>query len=64
MGNEDVAVYYVSGRKITVVACWDNETPENEYDFYDIYENGNCLNEGSPFYSMPTREEVREFINQ
>jgi hypothetical protein len=66
MGNELVAVYYISGRKIDIVGCWDNESPEDEFDFYDVYisENGVCLNEGNPFFSMPTRDEIRDFINQ
>ncbi len=62
MGNEDVAIYYVSGRKITVVGCWDHKTQDCCFDFYDIYENEECLNLGSPFYSMPTRDQVMDYI--
>lgn len=32
-------------------------------DCYDLFDqNGNCLNEGCPFFSIPTREQVVEFV--
>jgi len=71
LGNEIVATYYIEykglvRRKFHVYACWDGETPENEYDFYDVYlDDGTgqfCVNEGNPFWELPTRDEVKEFI--
>jgi hypothetical protein len=71
--NELLATYYiehkgVTRRKFHVRGCWDKETPENEFDFYDIDEEVNgvsqCINEGAPFYEMPTREEVKEFVKE
>jgi hypothetical protein len=43
MGNETVATYVIEGRKYDVVGCWDEETPQGRYDFYDVYDDrGQC----------------------
>jgi len=40
------------------------------YDFYDVYEPSlklgclTCVNEGYPFYSLPTEKELTEFLAQ
>lgn len=60
--NEQIASYYIGQRCYAVYGCWDKDTPENEYDFYDVYEGRNCLTEGEPFYDMPTRDDVKEFV--
>lgn len=62
MGNELVAVYCFGNRKVEIYGCWDKETKENEFDFFDLYENNVCLNEGDPFHELPTREQVRIFL--
>jgi hypothetical protein len=65
MGNEPVAKYRIRGRWYEVVGCWDKDTPENTFDFYDLYDDaGNCLNEGNPYYQLPTRMEVRDMVEQ
>ena len=65
MGNEIVAVYYYGKKKIYLYGCWDNNTHNVAYDFYDVYdEYGTCLNEGSPFFTMPSRAEILDFLNQ
>jgi len=71
MGNEIIATYYYNNNKYHIYGCWDKETPENEFDFYDIYEETRnpsdgmiCVNEGEPFWEFPTRDEVIEFIKQ
>ena len=63
-GDEQVATYEIAGKTINIYGCWDSETPEGEYDFFDIYEavSGECLNLGSPFYTKPTQAEVEEFL--
>jgi hypothetical protein len=68
MGNELLATYYYNHKRYNVYGCWDKETPENEFDFYDIFEDDGksqiCINEGELFYELPTRDEVIEFIEQ
>ena len=69
MDNELLATYTFRGRKIDVYGCIGNDTPEGEFEFYDLYdhETGICLNEGDPWYpgewsvtpiAPPTEEEV------
>lgn len=65
MGNELVATYRINGKKFSIFGCWDNDTPENEFDFYDVYdEDGTCLNEGCMFQCMPSREQLAEYLEQ
>jgi hypothetical protein len=64
MGNEQVATYYYQGLSFHVYGCWDKETPEGAFDFYDIYVNNECINLGEPWYEFPTRDEVIEFYKQ
>jgi len=39
------------------------------YDFYDVYvedkemECQNCINEGAPFFEVPTEKELKEFLD-
>ena len=62
-GSQLVARYYIFGKKYNIFGCWDNETPENQFDFFDVFnEQGICLNEGEPFYSMPTYNEVMDLV--
>lgn len=62
MGNELVETMNINGQTIEIIGCWDSDTPENEFDFFDIYENGTCLNEGDPFYDRPSIEEIQDFL--
>ena len=63
IGNETVETFIIKDRKYDVVGCWGSETPENEYEFYDLYdEDGNCLNEGDPWYERPTEQDVEQYL--
>ena len=69
MGDELVETYLINGRRISIYGCWDDGTPEGEYDFYDIYEDQDgeavCLNIGNPFYAdegLPSKEDIEEFL--
>ena len=36
-----------------------------EYDgMYDIYDKHGCLNEGAPFYEMPTEASLNDFFKE
>ena len=62
-GSEHVKTVVVMGIKVDIYGCWDEETPEGEYDFYDLYIDGQCINEGNPFYQFPTKKTVAVFVN-
>ena len=65
MGNELKATYYILGRKYNIFGCWDKETPEYEFDFYDVHdEHGTCINEGEPFWEFPSYDELREYVQE
>lgn len=61
-GNEVVKTVIVDGTEVTIYGCWDRETPENEYDFYDLYVDGECINLGEPCYEKPTIDDIRAFL--
>ena len=50
LGNQIVKTVTVRGVKVDGVGCWDSDTPESEYDFYDFYVLGECINLGEPHY--------------
>jgi hypothetical protein len=67
--NELLATYFIGGRHYDVYGCYDNDTPENEFDFYDVYEvsydldkPSTCVNLGDPFFDMPSRNEIKDII--
>lgn len=62
MGNQNLAIYYVNGKKVYIYGCWDKETPNNDFDFYDIYLESECINEGNPFYDFPTWIEIKKYL--
>ena len=64
-GSEHLATYRYPRLghvvEVEVIGCWDDETPEQTFEFYDLYMDGECINLGDPIYSdnFPTREEVQ-----
>ncbi len=52
----------VKNKKYNIFGCYDNDTEENQYSFYDIYDSkGYCINEGSPFYKLEIKS-IKSFI--
>ncbi len=45
------------GHHFELIGCFDSDTPENEFDFYDLYVDGEHVNLGEPFYERPSRDE-------
>ena len=46
-----------------IFACYDSieDFDNRKVSFYDIYDvDGNCVNEGEPFYNFPSFQEVYE----
>lgn len=44
-----------------VYACYDSveDFDKRNVAFYDVYDSeGNCMNEGDPFYTFPTWDEI------
>ncbi|NDG32294.1 hypothetical protein EB118_19735 [bacterium] len=65
MGDEHIATYIYDPRLdygvYEVYACYDSDLDKcnRNVSFYDVYDkNGICINEGDPFYEMPTWQEV------
>ena len=66
--NELVAKYvydnYVGYGFYKVFACYDSmeDYDSRKVSFYDVYDSdGNCVNEGEPFYEMPSWKEIYEY---
>ena len=60
---ETIKTVKVLGKDIDIIGYY-NENVKG-YDFYDIFiaETGECLNEGSPFYKIPTMVEIKEYVS-
>lgn len=38
---------------------------DGQDDFWDLFaDDGSCLNEGNPFWSLPTADEVIKFVQE
>jgi len=66
LGNEIVREYQIDGIEYHVLGCYDETTPENMYDFFDLYQqvvggHSICLNVGDPFDKIPTEAEVKAY---
>jgi len=68
MNNERVATYIFDERLsygvFDVFACYQTwkDRDNRNVDFYDVYnKNGQCVNEGDPFYQMPTWDDIYEY---
>lgn len=62
--DQKLATFYYGERAVDVYGCWDEGTPEGrlsagDFDFYDLYEMGVCLNLGNPLYVFPSWAEAR-----
>jgi hypothetical protein len=58
-----VKTYRIGGRVIEVYGVVYPDKPD-KFDFYDLYEDGECINLGDPFYHKPTRAEVAGWIDE
>ena len=64
MKNDEtlVATYHFNGRAIDVYGF--NKEGENRFENYDLYENGDCLNEGDVFYTLPSFKSVIKYLKK
>ena len=60
--NELVATYIMDDVQYDVYACYDSHRDMDlrNVSFYDVYNSkpGACVNEGDPFYTFPTWNEI------
>ena len=63
MGDQLLAVYiYSTDVKVHVYGFWDEQSQENTFDFYDVYLNGICINEGDPYHTFPSWWDVKALV--
>ena len=64
LGSQLVKTVTINDVEIQVVGCWDEETPDNEYDYYDFFVNGACINLGEPCYDKETNlfENIKAYL--
>jgi hypothetical protein len=62
-GNDEyVKTYRIGDRQIELYGTRYADTPDAEFDFYEIFENGICLNEGDPLYEVPSEAELARIV--
>ena len=55
--NELIKTLYINGIEVDVIGCWDKYTPENKFDFFDFFVDGQCINIGEPYYDLEQSED-------
>lgn len=61
MTSEHIATHNINGRDVQVIAVFQDD--ETTADFFDIFDGHECLNEGAPFWEIPTKEEIAQFLS-
>jgi len=61
-GSDIIKTIKVGKVEVDIVGCFDSDTPEGKYDFYDLFIGSNCINEGDPFYIKPTIKTIRPYV--
>ncbi len=62
--NEVLLATYVYSDGRTIDVYGFNKCGEDRYENYDIYENGDCLNEGDVFFNMPSYKTVKKYLKK
>jgi hypothetical protein len=65
--GELVEIYLIEGSTFEVYGYFepedhpDSDGPESAdyYDYYDVFQNGVCINLGDPIFEMPSEGDVR-----
>ena len=61
-GNEVVATKNINGVEVDIYGCFEKDTKIGNYEFYDLYVDGECINEGEPCYEYPTDDDIVAFL--
>lgn len=62
MGSEYLYTINYQNRSFDIVGCWDSNTPNNEFSFFDIYENNECLNLGFIYDNKPDLNDIKNLL--
>jgi hypothetical protein len=54
--------YELDGRRIDCYAVVYPDTPAGDVEYYDLFEDGCCINEGAPLFDPPHEEELRALL--
>ena len=70
LGDEVVDTFRIDGQTVTVFGAYAHDVPAGVYEFFDVYLDddargvGYCMNEGSPIYERPTKEDAARLLRQ
>jgi hypothetical protein len=54
----------INGQKFDIYGIYDEQSEDGiGFEYYDVYDsNGNCINEGDPFFDYPTVKEIEAML--
>lgn len=52
----------IDGITLQIDGYYDENTPEGQYEWYDVFWDGTCVNEGDPYWEFPTEEELLKLV--
>lgn len=55
--SELISEITIKGVILQIDGYYTNSRP-NDYEWYDVFHQGVCVNEGEPFYEYPTEEQL------
>ena len=50
-GNKFICKIVVLGEEVEIYGCFEKDTPEDRYEYFDLYVDGLCINLGEPIYA-------------
>ena len=60
--SEHLRTFQIGDRQIELYGTYYPDTPDGEFDHYDLFERGICLNEGDPIYDLPSEAAVARIV--
>lgn len=55
--------FAIGARTVECYGIRYSDTPVGEFDFYELYEDGACLNEGAPLFARPNLAEIERYLS-
>lgn len=57
-----VKSWLIHGKVYEIYGIYYDDTPNGEYDHYEVDHDGECINLGAVFWSEPTEEDIKKLI--
>jgi hypothetical protein len=63
-GTELLMSFNYKGYLVEVDGVWDKETALNDFDFYEVFLDGECITLGNLLFKKPSKQKVKILVNK